>query len=215
MRTATANASDPARRRRRSARLAAAALVGAAVAAPAGWVATDRLERDDDFCVACHLGDGTRLHARKREDHARRPAATLAAAHAEAGVREAGDARGFRCIDCHGGTGALGRLRVKVLSAKDAFWYAVGRFEEPTAMRWPLRDEDCRRCHPRFDESARAAVGTRAPAFHELAVHNTELGVACVGCHLAHDEGGLADHDFVHPEHVRARCAECHPELAP
>jgi formate-dependent nitrite reductase cytochrome c552 subunit len=193
--------------------LVVGALLAAAVAGPAGWVASDRLERDNEFCVACHLPDGTRLHAGKREDLGDWPPATLAAAHGMAGVREFDAIRPFRCIDCHGGTGVAGRVRVKILSAKDAFWYAVGRFEEPTAMRWPLEDADCRRCHARFDERGRAAGVD--PAFHELAVHNAELGVACVDCHLVHDEGGLADHDFLHPEHVRARCAGCHPELAP
>ena len=202
-------------RRHRAGRaaLVLAALLGAAVAGPAGWIASDRLERDNDFCVSCHLPDGEPLHAAKRKDLEHWPPATLAAKHGMEGVREDGAIRPFRCIDCHGGTGAAGRVRVKVLSAKDAFWYAVGRFEEPSSMRWPLQDADCRRCHAHFDEKERAPGAD--PAFHELAVHNAKLGVACVDCHLVHDEGGLSDHDFLHPEHVRARCAACHPELAP
>lgn len=197
------------RRWRRRAAWAAALGLGLA---PAGWLASDRLEQENAFCVSCHLRDGSPLHRPKADDFTRRPAATLVAAHAEAGVADRADA-GFRCIDCHGGTGLAGRARVKLLSARDAFWYVVGRFEEPDRMRWPLRDDDCRKCHARFDE--RAPAPGVDPAFHELAVHNAELGVACVECHRAHDEGGLADHDFVHPQVVRARCAECHPQLAP
>jgi formate-dependent nitrite reductase cytochrome c552 subunit len=193
-------------------RLAAGGAVLALLLAPLGWVATDRLERDDAFCVSCHLPDGTPLHRAKGEDLEARPAATLAAAHAVAGVRGRADPS-FRCIDCHGGRGLVGRARVKLLSARDAFWYVLGRFEEPERMRWPLWDRDCSTCHGRFEE--RVPAPGVDPAFHELAVHNTELGVACVACHGAHGAGGLADHDFIRPEAVRARCADCHPQLAP
>ena len=65
----------------------------------------------------------------------------------------------FRCIDCHGGTSPLGRVRVKALAAKDAFWYIVGHFEEPDGMRWPLWDEDCLKCHTVFDETALEEIG--------------------------------------------------------
>jgi nitrate/TMAO reductase-like tetraheme cytochrome c subunit len=184
----------------------------ALLAAPTGWLVSDHLERNDAFCVSCHLRDGSPLHRGKREGFERRPAASLAAAHGVAGVRGRSDPA-LRCIDCHGGTGLAGRARVKLLSAKDAFWYATGRFEEPERMRWPLWDEDCRKCHADLGEGG-AAPGA-APAFHALAVHNAELGVDCVACHLAHDESALPDHHFLVPDVVRARCAECHPRFAP
>jgi hypothetical protein len=187
------------------------AATAALVAAPVGWGVTDHLERDNDFCVACHLEPGVPLHEVKHADLGRRPPATLAAAHAEAGVVGNAETRDFRCIDCHGGTGALGRLRVKILSGRDAFWYVVGRFEEPEVMHWPLLDADCRKCHSRFEE--RAVTPGLDPRFHELAAHNVSLGVSCVTCHLVHEEGGLPEHDFLHPEPVRAQCGECHPEM--
>jgi hypothetical protein len=200
----------PDARLRRARLLAAAAGLGA-VGASAGWLVTDRLEQDDRFCVSCHLAPEQPLHAEKAHDFRARPAAVLAAAHATAG-NEARDDGAFRCIDCHGGTGALGRARVKLLSAKDAFWYAVGRFDEPEGMRWPLWDADCRRCHERFAERD-GADSTGNPLFHELAVHNVELPVRCVECHAVHDRGGLPDHDFVLPPLVRAQCARCHSEF--
>jgi hypothetical protein len=184
----------------------------ALLAAPAGWLASDHLERDDAFCVSCHLPDGSALHRGKRDGFARRPPASLAAAHGAAGVRGRSDPA-LRCIDCHGGAGLVGRARVKLLSARDAFWYATGRFEEPERMRWPLWDEDCRKCHADLGEGA-AAPGA-APAFHALAVHDAELGVDCVACHLAHDESALPDRQFLVADVVRARCAECHPRFAP
>ncbi len=184
----------------------------AAIAAPLGWWGTDRLEDDDAFCTACHLADGTPLHAENASDFAARPPVSLAVAHAAAGNEARADGA-FRCIDCHGGTGFGGRARVKLLSARDALVYLSGRFDEPHGMRWPLRDEDCRKCHASFASAAAARASGEAPPFHALSVHNRELGVSCVTCHRAHERGGLADRNFLHAEPVRAECARCHPEF--
>ena len=78
-------------------------------------------------------------------------------------------------------------------------------------MRWPLRDEDCRKCHASFDGGG--AEPWRAPRFHELGAHNAELGVACVECHLAHEAGGDPEADFLHATQVRSQCARCHAEF--
>ena len=189
--------------------LAAAALAGAA-AGPTGWLVTDYLEQDNDFCNACHLEPDVPLHIELRRHFDARPPLTLAGAHASEGDEARAD-RAFRCIDCHGGVGLAGRTRVKALAAADAFWYVVGRFDEPAGMRFPLWDEDCRQCHEGFDE--RAPESLRNPAFHELAVHNAKLGVDCVACHFAHDLGGDADAWFLHAPRVRAECARCHSEF--
>ena len=176
----------------------------ALLSAPIGWVVTDRLEQDNDFCNACHLEPELPLHEQVRHDFDARPATSLAAAH--------GREDDFRCIDCHGGASWLGRARVKLLAGKDAFWYVVGHFEEPDGMRWPLWDEDCSKCHDRFEPQPEAE-SWRAPRFHELSVHNVELGVDCVRCHLVHDPGGTDEDHFIHTEPVREQCALCHPEF--
>jgi hypothetical protein len=188
--------------------LAAALLLAAA---PAGFVASDRLEQRNEFCSSCHLEPGVPLHREIRSDFDAAVPASLAAAHARAGVEASGSQREFRCIDCHGGTSLVGRLRVKAVAARDAFWYVMGRFEEPRRMRAPLWDEDCAKCHPRFDESE--PEEWESPRFHQLAVHNTELGVACVECHRSHEQGGDPEAWFVSAAHVRTQCARCHAEF--
>jgi len=195
------------------------------VSAPTGWYASDLFERNNDFCTGCHAAPGRPLHAALRRDFDAAPARSLAAAHgaarldrSQAGVppvRPAfvpvgGDPAAFRCIDCHGGTSPVGRVRVKLLAAKDAFWYLVGRFEEPADMRWTLWDEDCLKCHPAFDESEVRAW--QSPRFHQLPVHNTALGVDCVECHRVHDLGGNPEAFFLHAPAVRKQCARCHSE---
>lgn len=194
--------------------LRAALLGGAlgAVGAPAGWVISDRLERDNDFCTSCHLTPRRPLHAGIRGDFDARPPAHLAAAHAAAGVEARADDPAFRCIDCHGGASFEGRARVKALAAMDALRYALGRFDEPDGMAWPLWDEDCRKCHRDFD--GEPSEDWQTPRFHELAVHNVELGVSCVECHLAHESGGNPQASYLIAAHVAAQCARCHPEFA-
>jgi len=190
-----------------------------AAAGAGGWFATDALERNDDFCNACHLDgwtSGTPLHTTHRSDFDARPAPTLAAAHAAAGLPEREGDPAFHCIDCHSGTGFVGRARVKLLAAKDAVVWLSGDFEEPKGMNWPLLEEDCQKCHMRFETKAGEFED---PAFHDLAVHNAELGVDCVECHLAHPsvaEGAVAaDRWFVDSEHVRKQCGRCHSEFLP
>jgi predicted CXXCH cytochrome family protein len=184
---------------RRDAICATVLLVITAVA----WSVSDRLERDDDFCTSCHIAPGRPLHAAIRRGFGAEPAATLAAAHR--GARESD----FHCIDCHGGVGVRGRVRVKALAAKDAFFYVIGDFEEPTRMRWPLWDEDCRQCHDAFDE--RAVEAWQSPRFHQLPLHNAALGVDCVECHRAHAVGN-PDGYFLRAPEVRQQCARCHSE---
>lgn len=189
--------------------LALAAVLGGVGAAPLGWLVTDRLERDNDFCNACHVAPEEPLHREIRRGFDARPPASLAAAHGAARVAGREDPA-FRCIDCHGGAGLVGRARVKALAGLDAFWYVTGRFEEPDHMEFPLWDEDCAKCHARFDEAPAPAWQT--PRFHQLAVHNVELAVRCVECHRAHAPGDAGSH-FLHADLVRSRCARCHTEF--
>jgi len=187
----------------------AAAVLGASLGA-VGWAVTDHLEQDDDFCNACHVSADLPLHVEIRRDYDARPAASLASRHAAARLPDR-DGGAFRCIDCHGGKSPAGRVRVKALAAKDALAYATGRFEEPEQMRWPLWDEDCLACHASFEAAGDDARGS--PGFHDLAVHNVDLGVACVECHSAHEAGGDPGAFFLHATDVRAQCARCHSEF--
>ncbi len=183
------------------------------VAAPVGWFGSDHLEQDNDFCNACHLEPGVPLHEDIRRDFDARPTASLAALHAASThPSRPGPASAFRCIDCHGGVGFVGKARTKVLAAKDGFWWLVGHFKEPTEMAWPLLDEDCRQCHAGFSE-AEAGAAEPSPPFHALPVHNVALGMSCVECHLSHAPGGLEELYYLQPAHVRGRCAQCHTEF--
>ena len=103
-----------------------------------------------------------------------------------------------------------GRARVKLLAAKDALWYVAGHFDEPEGMAWPLWDEDCSQCHASFDESGE---DWRTPRFHQLPVHNADLGVDCVECHLVHEVEVDRRRHFLSVSWVRTQCARCHAEF--
>ena len=174
----------------------------AALAGSTGWIVTDRLERDDAFCTRCHLDAETPLHAMKMEDFLATPARNLAALH-----HASGD--GVLCIDCHGGASLLNKARIKAVAARDALFYVLGRFEESTSMRHPLWDEDCTRCHARYE--------VRSPDdFHALDLHNLpDFEYRCVECHCAHPTSGSAELDFLEPAVVLPVCANCHEEFTP
>jgi nitrate/TMAO reductase-like tetraheme cytochrome c subunit len=190
--------------------IACAAVGFAAIVGVTGWVVTDVLEQNNDFCNACHLRENVPLHQEIRSDFDDRPALTLAALHAAQPVAARPGDPVARCIDCHGGVSWLGRARVKALAAQDAFFWVIGDFEEPTHMASPLWDEDCRQCHERFD-SAEADLGNTP--FHALDVHNSALGIDCVECHSVHQAGGNPDVYFLQTAHVRTQCGRCHVEF--
>ena len=180
-------------------------IVAGAASVPTGWLVTDHLEQDNDFCNACHLESGVALHRDIRLDFDEAPAMSLAAAHAAAGDEP------FRCIDCHGGGSFAGRARVKARAAKDAFFYLTGQFDEPDHMRWPLWDEDCAQCHASFEESE--PLAGEPTRFHQFGVHNGDLGVDCVACHLSHERVGSDAPYHLQVDHVRTQCARCHAEF--
>ncbi len=127
-------------------------------------------------------------------------ASSLVAAHHEAKP-------GFRCIDCHGGASFANKLRVKTVAARDAFFYLLGRFEEPKDMDHPLWNEDCVKCHAAYSPA-------RDDAFHAIDVHNLpDFEYDCVQCHLSHPTGRNASLDYLEREPLVAVCRSCHEEF--
>lgn len=158
-----------------------------------------RKERDNRFCVACHL------HEEKFVRFLARPSATdLAAAHHAS--RQA-----VRCIDCHGGADVVEVLRVRALAAFDTVRFLVGRYEEPTRMRLPLSDAECRQCHDpilRVTPEQEAATVGRGDSFHALNEHRT-VKDACVACHTSHTPGEKRL-QFIDRQIVLPLCRSCH-----
>jgi len=187
-------------------------------------------ERDNRFCVACHLHDEKfgRLMASSPTD--------LAGLH-----HRRKDEVG--CIACHGGAAMGMRLRVWAVASLDTVKFLVGKYREPTHMRLPLRDAECRQCHTPIlpaahpasvpvpatgappksaaaldpsDESTFAAEaeteGRGGASYHAIREHDN-VRVLCVRCHASHATDSDAAGRFISKTRVLPICRECHKEM--
>jgi len=186
--------------RRRVEAWGVAALLGLGLSVPVAFaVVLYHKERDDRFCIACHL------HEEKFERFLALPTATdLAGAH------HAG--RGpVPCIGCHGGADPGMQLRVWGLAALDTLRFLAGRYEEPERMRLPLRDAECQQCHDpivRVSLEEEAIQEGRGDTYHAIAEHRT-VETACVACHTSHTRGEKR-FQFLDRRIVLPLCRSCH-----
>lgn len=181
-------------------------------------------ERDNRFCVSCHL------HEAKLKRLVGTSTTDLASSH------YARDNR-VGCIACHGGADPVMRVRVWSIAAFDTLRFLAGTYSEPTYMRLPLRDLDCRQCHtpilkvpptvastdarPTRDTAtgAEASYLAEAPverggriSFHAFREHDG-VNVRCVACHTAHTTDSAATEQFLSRPVVEPICRECHRQL--
>jgi predicted CXXCH cytochrome family protein len=186
-------------------------------------------ERDNRFCVACHLHDTkfARLIDARPTDLG--------------GFHHAKDAR-VGCIACHGGGDTAMLFKVWALAGLDTVRFLAGAYEEPTRMRLALRDAECRQCHmpilrPRrapgaagsaqvrsaaggaaldpADEStfaAEAETEGRGETYHAIREHDT-VDVRCVRCHTAHTTDSDAGNRFISRPRTVTVCRGCHKEM--
>jgi predicted CXXCH cytochrome family protein len=159
-------------------------------------------ERDDRFCVSCHL------HEEKFARFQARPSATdLAGSHH-------GSRPPVRCIDCHGGTSMGMMAQVWAVAGLDTVRFLTGSYEEPTRMRLRLRDGDCRQCHEpivRTTVEQEEAQEGQGDSFHAITQHGT-VRTACIGCHTSHTVGEKRL-QFIDRRTVLPICRSCHESM--
>ena len=185
-------------------------------------------ERDNRFCVSCHLHDEKfkRLGAAQPTD--------LAGLHRQR-KHEVG------CIACHGGADTGMRLRVWTVAGLDTLKFLAGTYREPVEMRLPLRDIECGQCHipilaanratPRIappssgssmvgvkpiDETSFAAEaeteGRGGTSYHAIREHDS-VNVRCVRCHTTHTTDSDATSRFISKATATPVCRECHKQM--
>jgi hypothetical protein len=188
---------------RRHVMLTVAALGGAAALGGLFLVGLAAKERDDRFCIACHLHEAkfTRFRAEAPSD--------LAGLHQ---VREE-----IRCIDCHGGADPVMRVRVWTVAGLDTVRFLAGAYDEPHAMRLPLRREECAQCHTPIRAARRelgadhddSMGGSGGDRYHAISAHDA-VDLSCVRCHSSHTIDSDASRLFISSARVQPICAECH-----
>lgn len=191
---------------RRALAQGAAALTGVALASGVFLAGLAAKERDNRFCISCHLHEAkfTRFLAAAPTD--------LAAAHR---VR-----KDVRCIDCHGGADPAMRARVWTVAGIDTLRFLVGRYGEPDHMRLPLRPAECRQCHTPIVERRRAlgadedesGGGSGGDAYHAIRDHDG-VRVTCVACHASHTTDSEPALMFISRPRVQPICRRCHATL--
>jgi hypothetical protein len=177
------------------------ALALAAVVLPSlAFVATDRtvyhFEKQNRFCVSCHLHEALLKTFEDGAEHAR----DLSAVHFAAM-----DAP--RCIECHKGEGTIERAKVLAVAGRDSVKYLLGVHEEPDHSDVPIVDAACTRCHRVLGDPAH---GTAAE-FHQRSEHH-QLPIRCIVCHQAH-KGGDPAQSFLVEAHVLGACRQCHATM--
>ncbi len=161
----------------------------------------DRLEADPAFCNACHLPDGTPLHAAKLRIARATPHLDLTAVHLQqTRLPHAG------CTACHRGQGWRARAAVLGESAWNTLRYAVDDYGEPERLVFPIADRSCTQCHPE------PTVPGDPERFHGIKAHLDQVGIRCMDCHRSHAAPGTgaAGHAAAVTAASRAVCGRCH-----
>lgn len=164
-------------------------------------------ERDNRFCVSCHLHD---------EKFARLTSVTSTDL---VGVHHRKDAT-VGCIACHGGADPGMRLTVWALASFDTVKFLAGDYREPTQMRLTLRDAECRRCHTPILGRSRASTfgaeeeteGRAGTSYHAIREHDP-VRIPCIRCHTSHTTDGDSASLFISKARVVPLCRECHKEM--
>lgn len=182
-------------------------LAGASLVAVLFGVALAAKERDNRFCIACHL------HEEKFTRFLAPTSVDLAGAHHAK--------KAVRCIDCHGGADLGMRLQVWALAAYDTVKFFAGAYTEPDHMRLFLQDQDCRQCHTPILKSAPVALtpeqeealeGRTGDSYHAIRDHNP-VKIACIRCHPSHTTDGEARFQFLARPQLLPLCRDCHKTM--
>ncbi len=174
---------------------AAGAALGIVIALALSVAAGAQFENHDSFCASCHTEPESTYYQRSLNSSA----SDLASAHA---------AENVRCIDCHSGQGAGGRIQAMRLGAGDMLRYLSGSYPQPAPLTHAIGDENCLKCH------AGVAQGQDFNNHYHIFLSRWQAldpnAATCVDCHKAHATNGEANIAFLNKAATVAVCDQCH-----
>ena len=154
-----------------------------------------QLEDHDAFCASCHTNPESefvdRAHAGTAVD--------LASFHTSKDVR---------CIDCHSGKGAGGRVQAMSLGGRDLLKFVSGNFPQPAPLTRPIGDVNCVKCHS--DISQRRDFNNHFHFFLPQWQQRTDNAATCVDCHESHTTDGMVQTSFLNQQRTTSVCQQCH-----
>jgi predicted CXXCH cytochrome family protein len=178
--------------------LGAAGLAILLAASGFGFAATQ--EGHDVFCSSCHTMPESTFYQRS-------VAATpvdLASAHT---------AKQTRCIDCHSGSGTLGRMQAELLGAHNAFAWITHTAVQPAKLTHPIGDENCLKCHQQVISTAQVDINNHFHVFLARWQSISPAAARCTSCHQGHNTDVSAQQAYLNVPTTRQVCDDCHQAL--
>ncbi len=154
-------------------------------------------ENHDNFCASCH----TQPESKYYEQSLAQTATTLASFHTPKNVR---------CIDCHSGGGALGRLSGLTQGAQDLVSFYSGNYHNPAIVTNKLGDDSCLKCHA--DVTQRPDFNNHFHRFLSRWQSVDSNAAHCVDCHTGHGAGDPTQQYLVVAQ-AQQVCQACHSTL--
>jgi len=177
-----------------------------------GLTTAIKLENRDSFCAACHTQPETSFYQRTQSTPL-----DMASAHSQ-------NTMAVRCIDCHSGAGAAGRIFSLKQGAGDLAAYISGNYLNPAVTTKPLGDRACTKCHTQPDidltQANTSLVSKSASHFHfnayinEWLVREPKPAGSCAACHPAHDLQADEANAYLVNRLVQENCEACHAALS-
>ena len=177
-------------------------VVGGAVLTIGGVGVSLALENQDVFCASCHTEPEVTYYQQSAQSNP----GTLAAFHSHEQTA---------CIDCHSGSGILGRSEGLAQGAQDLMAFLSRTYHNPAVTLNPLSDGSCLKCHQNISQSRPS--GSRATNGHyHLFLPRWQAvdpqAARCITCHTAHTHG-LDGLQFMRQGVAARVCDDCHTAL--
>ncbi len=175
------------------------AVVILAVAGALSGFGAMQMENRDAFCASCHSDPESTYVSRST---AAAPA-DLASFHTP---------KQTRCIDCHSGSGPLGRPAALILGARDLLAWVTKTARQPAPLTHPISDATCLKCHANLYQSQDFNNHFHLFLTRWQAKDGSKAGT-CVSCHQAHTPDGDTTIAYLHQQRTVQVCQACHASI--
>ena len=158
-------------------------------------------EESDAFCASCHTQPESTYYERSL---AGKPV-DLASSH------HTGDSQNSKCIDCHSGSGMIGRIDAILLGSRNTFRFFTHSDTQPAPLTVSIGDENCTKCHD--DLNRQTDLSNHFHAYLARWQSADPHAASCVDCHTSHTTGGDAAQGFLRASDTGPVCEGCHTVL--